>query len=84
MIQNATYTVRSFFQNLSVIALLTPHSAMLHVGLKSGVLSELHRVTHSVNPTFRFAACGAEIFRPFGTTVKHSCVPLCHNISLSA
>ncbi|OAV71484.1 hypothetical protein Barb4_00639 [Bacteroidales bacterium Barb4] len=22
-------------------------------------------------PTFRFAACGAEISRPFGTTVKH-------------
>ncbi|OAV63279.1 hypothetical protein Barb4_05400 [Bacteroidales bacterium Barb4] len=38
-IQNATYNIRSFFQNLRVIALLTPHSATLHVGLKSPVLS---------------------------------------------
>ncbi|OAV65131.1 hypothetical protein Barb4_02415 [Bacteroidales bacterium Barb4] len=40
------------------------------------VLSELSYRCHSVNPhsadpTFRSAPCGAEISRPFGTTVKH-------------
>ncbi|OAV66542.1 hypothetical protein Barb6XT_01883 [Bacteroidales bacterium Barb6XT] len=33
------YNIRSFFQNLLVIVLLTPHSAALHVGLKSLALS---------------------------------------------
>ncbi|OAV70151.1 hypothetical protein Barb4_01526 [Bacteroidales bacterium Barb4] len=47
---------------------LTPHSAALHVGLKSGVLSGLHRVALSLNPTFRCAACGAEIRCPFRTS----------------
>ncbi|OAV65957.1 hypothetical protein Barb4_03121 [Bacteroidales bacterium Barb4] len=37
--RNATYNIRSFFQNLLVFALLTPHSAALHVGLKSIALS---------------------------------------------
>ncbi|OAV71852.1 hypothetical protein Barb4_00371 [Bacteroidales bacterium Barb4] len=27
-------------------------------------------VTRSINPTFRFAACGAEISCPFGTSCK--------------
>ncbi|OAV74368.1 hypothetical protein Barb7_02148 [Bacteroidales bacterium Barb7] len=46
---------------------ITPHSAVLHVGLKSGVLSELHRVRPFCNPTFRSASCGAEIGCPFRT-----------------
>ncbi|OAV71190.1 hypothetical protein Barb4_00814 [Bacteroidales bacterium Barb4] len=33
--QPVTIYILSFFQNLLVMALLTPHSALLHVGLKS-------------------------------------------------
>ncbi|OAV71485.1 hypothetical protein Barb4_00640 [Bacteroidales bacterium Barb4] len=54
---------RTFLTALSV----TPHSAPLHVGLKSCVLAGLHRVALSANPTFRFASCGAEISSPCGT-----------------
>ncbi|OAV64504.1 hypothetical protein Barb4_04044 [Bacteroidales bacterium Barb4] len=41
---------------------LTPHSTALHVGLKSFALSG--HLPH-IDPTFRYAACGAEIFCPF-------------------
>ncbi|OAV75964.1 Ribosomal large subunit pseudouridine synthase C [Bacteroidales bacterium Barb7] len=36
----------------------------------SVILSGFHRVALSVNPTFRYAPCGAEISCPFGTLYK--------------
>ncbi|OAV69263.1 hypothetical protein Barb6_01950 [Bacteroidales bacterium Barb6] len=32
--------IRSFFQNFLATSCQTPHSALLHVGLKSGIPSE--------------------------------------------
>ncbi|OAV64661.1 hypothetical protein Barb6_03143 [Bacteroidales bacterium Barb6] len=48
-----------------VVLSVTRRAASLYVGLKSGVLAGRYRVAFSTNPTFRFAACGAEIRYPF-------------------
>ncbi|OAV67631.1 hypothetical protein Barb4_02393 [Bacteroidales bacterium Barb4] len=40
----------SFFQNSLMMLFLTPHSATLHVGLKSGVLSGLSCRHHPQTP----------------------------------
>ncbi|OAV70711.1 hypothetical protein Barb6_01646 [Bacteroidales bacterium Barb6] len=47
--QMMIYNIRSFFQNLLVIALLTPHSAALHVGLKSlTLLGHLRNISYKL------------------------------------
>ncbi|OAV71398.1 hypothetical protein Barb6_01435 [Bacteroidales bacterium Barb6] len=67
MIQNVTYNIRSFFQNFPDCAvLITPHFALLHVGLKSCILSGYHRRYVLLTPHSATLHVGLNSFAPLG------------------
>ncbi|OAV69681.1 hypothetical protein Barb4_01653 [Bacteroidales bacterium Barb4] len=45
--------------------------ALQIIGCICIALSGLHQMFLSINPTFRFASCGAEISCPFGASAWH-------------
>ncbi|OAV63281.1 hypothetical protein Barb4_05402 [Bacteroidales bacterium Barb4] len=56
---------------IQIQTIFTMQPVTIYIIVLSGLPFRQHQLTpHSADPTFRYAACGAEIFCPFGASAR--------------